>query len=297
MTRFPRLTGRTAHSGSVLYSVLLIHTFGACTFLGTSAPDEAGPKPGDIKVLFIGSSYLDYNDMPAMVERFAIKADRDIYVGRRILPGHRLDYFASDPVTEQRVNEHDWDYVVLQGGCMNAAYPETHHELQPNQGYHPVYPALATLKGKIDARGSKTRTVYMMGWAFEDGLTWIAGQTDTYDEMQEHVYDNSLLWSDSLDLVVAPVGWAWRELLADDPPQHYLHDTDWNHANPRGTYLSAAVIYATLFGESVEGLDYNGGLVASEAEELRRVASRVVMDNLQLWNVEPQPTVMLELRR
>jgi hypothetical protein len=225
--------------------------------------------------------------MPAMIERFAIKAGRDVYVERSIVSGLHLDFFATDPMTGQKINERAWDYVVLQGGGMNAAYPETHHQMYPSGGYHPVYPALSTLKNKIEANSSGTRTVYMMGWAFEDGITWISEQTDTYQEMQEKIYHNTIAWSDSLEIALAPVGWAWRAVLEDDPPLHYLHDSDWNHPNPKGTYLSAAVIYATLFGESVESVDYNGGLARSEAEELRTIASSTVLDSLQLWNIVP----------
>ncbi|KPJ90640.1 MAG: hypothetical protein AMS18_10340 [Gemmatimonas sp. SG8_17] len=282
-----RYRTQAAPLGSVLLLLSLPFLSYGCDLLGSSTTEPAGPEPDDITILFVGSSYLAYNDLPAMIERFAINEGRQIYVGRHIISGLYLDYFASDPETDHTIRTLDWDYVVLQGGCMNAAYPETHHELSPNQGRHPVYPALATLKATIESNSADTRIVYMMGWAFEDGLTWIAGQTDTYLDMQQKIYDNTLAWSDSLDLVIAPVGWAWRDALGDDPPLHYLHGSDWNHPNLKGSYLSAAVIYATLFRRSVDSLDYNGGLVISQAEELRRIASRVVLDSLELWNNTP----------
>ena len=186
------------------------------------------------------------------------------------------------------IQEREWDFIVLQGGCQNAAYPETHHLITPKSGYHPVYPALSALQAKIEANYANTRMVYMMPWAFEDGMTWAAGQTDTYDDMQQEIYDNTLAWADTLGLTIAPVGWAWRAVLNEDPPQHYLHLDDWNHPSLRGSYLSALVIFATLFVESVEDLAYHQGLDEIEAQHFQEVATTVVLGNPELWKILPE---------
>jgi hypothetical protein len=259
---------------------LLAFVAGAC---GSDEP--AGPEPEDLLVLFIGSSYFEYNDLPGIFERLAIETDKKVYVRREVVSGRYLDYFAENTITEQVIQEQNWDYVLLQGGCQNAAYPDDHHLITPGSGYHPVYPAIETLKTKIDANHAASRIVYMMPWAFEDGMTWVEGMTDTYQDMQEKIYDNTLRWADSLNISVAPVGWAWYDVLADDPPLHYLHLPDWNHPNLRGSYLSASVIFATVFAESVENVPYYGGLQQAEAERFQEVASRIVLDSLELWNI------------
>jgi hypothetical protein len=257
----------------------------ACGACGSDEP--AGPGPDDLLVLFIGSSYFEYNDLPGIFERLAIESGKEVYVRREVVSGRYLDYFAENTITEQVIQEQDWDYVLLQGGCQNAAYPDTHHIITPGSGYHPVYPALETLKAKIEANHAASRMVYMMPWAFEDGMTWVEGMTDTYQDMQEKIYDNTLRWADSLEISVAPVGWAWYDVLADDPPLHYLHLPDWNHPNLRGSYLSASVIFATVFVESVENIAYYGELEQAEAEGFQEVASRVVLNSLELWNLLP----------
>jgi hypothetical protein len=128
----------------------------------------------------------------------------------------------------------------------------------------------------------------MMPWAFEDGMTWIPGETDDYFAMQERIRENALAWAASLDLVVAPVGMAWMKVMQGGVPTHYLHMEDWNHPSRRGTYLSAATLFSTVFQESTEDLDFTWGLPVLEAEALRRAASEVVMDSLSLWNIMPQ---------
>ena len=217
----------------------------------------------------------------------ALAAGRAVFVKHDIVSGRYLDYFADNEVTEQVIQERAWHYVVLQGGCQNAAYPETHHTITPGSDFHPVRPALETLEAKITANHPETRTVYMMPWAFEDGMTWVAGQTDTYADMQLRIYDNTIRWADALDLVLAPVGWAWYQVLSTGPPTHHLHHTDWNHPSLRGSYLSTCVIYSTVFVESVENVPYDGGLDPAQAAHLRGVASRTVMDSLELWNIAP----------
>jgi hypothetical protein len=262
--------------------VFLAVMAGAC-----SLDVPAGPGPDDLSVLFIGSSYFQFNDLPGIFQQLALEAGKQVYVKREVVPGLYLDHFALSPQTQQVIQEWDWDYVVLQGGCHNAAYPETHHIITPGSGYHPVYPALETLKAKIEANHPDSRTVYMMPWAFEDGMTWVEGQTDTYEDMQQRIHDNAIRWADSLDLTVAPVGWAWYDVLSDDPPPHYLHLSDWSHPSLRGSYLGASVIFSTVFVQSVANVDYYGGLGQAEAAAFREVASRIVLDSLELWNIDP----------
>ncbi len=258
-----------------------------CTMAGVSGPDQQHlePESGELLVLFIGSSYFESNDMPGIFEQLSDNAGIPVYVTRNVLSGNYLDFFAENEWTANAIEEQKWDYVVLQGGCQNAAYPEDHHLITPNSGYHPVFPALQQLKRKINANHSATKVVYMMPWAFEDGMTWVSGMTDTYMDMQEKIRDNVLAWSDSLDIIVAPVGWAWRDVLEDNQEQHYLHSADWNHPNWRGSYLSAAVITATVFTESVTELTYYGLLGEAEAHRLLDIASRTVLDSLDLWNL------------
>ncbi len=266
----------------------------ACTIAGVSDPDQLIPAPedGDLRVLFIGSSYFEVNDMPGIFEQISEDAGKPVYVRRHVFSGNYLDFFAGTEWTAEVLSEQDWDYVLLQGGCQNAAYPEDHHMITPNSGYHPVFPALQILKAQVAANYEGTRMVYMMPWAFEDGMTWVQGMSDTYMDMQEKIRDNALAWADSLDIALAPAGWAWREVLSDDHEQHYLHSSDWNHPNWRGSFLSAAVLYATVFQESATGSNYHGALGVEEAFWLLDVGSRTVLDSIELWNLAP-----IDLRR
>ncbi len=116
--------------------------------------------------------------------------------------GMYLSDHAENPSTEAKINEKEWDYIVLQGVGMLVAYPDSFTQ-------HPVYPALLTLKSKILANSETTKMVFQMPWAFEDGMTWYQGWTDTYGDMQQKIYDNTLIYSEEVGFEIAPVGWVW----------------------------------------------------------------------------------------
>lgn len=265
----------------VLPSALLC--FACITNPFSSAPPQ--PEQGDLKLLFIGSSYFEVNDMPGVFAAMSQSAGREVFVRYDVTSGYYLDHFAHSDRTAGIIKEQDWDYVVVQGIGVTAAYPDTHHSLGSGRGYHPEAPSLAELQQKVSTNHSETVLLYMMPWAFEDGLLWIAGQKDDFFDMQERIRANSLRWADSLDLVVTPVGEAWREALLDNPGEHYLHMSDFNHPSYRGTFLSAAVIFSTVFIESSVDLGFRGFLPAGEAEVLKGIATRVVLDSLSLWRI------------
>ncbi len=110
-----------------------------------------------------------------------------------------------------------------------------------------------------------------MPWAVEGGTTNDQGGTDTYDEMQKIIYDRTLQFSDEIGFLVAPIGWAWNTVLKEkNYPLHYLHIHDRIHPSIKGAYLTACVIFATVFQESVQGLPYYGGMEKEEAIYLQK---------------------------
>ncbi len=116
----------------------------------------------------------------------------------------------------------------MQGGCQNAAYPETAHIIRPSWGKHDVFLALNKLNLAVKENNADTRLVYLMPWAFEDGITWLPGQTDTFKDMQLKIYENSIEWCEILDIVLAPVGWVWYQVFLEMNKPHYLYLPDYN---------------------------------------------------------------------
>ena len=249
-------------------------------------PRNPTPEPESCKILFIGSSYFNYYNLPDMFKNLAEAEEKKVLIDRSTKNGTYLEYHSTNPATEQKINEQKWDYVLLQGVCTNCGYPDTHHQIFPPHQSHPLKPALETLYQKIKANCESTKVVYCMPWAFEDGTLWLEGGSDTYFDMQQKIYNNALKFANEIGLVIAPVGWVWNEVLKTKIKQlHYLHLSDYNHPSKRGSYLTACVIYATIFREELKEVNYFVGLPENEAIYFQSVASEIVLNNLSLWNI------------
>ncbi|MCD4834414.1 MAG: T9SS type A sorting domain-containing protein [Bacteroidales bacterium] len=252
----------------ILISVLILD-------LGFLKADSENP----LEILFIGSSYFGFNDLPGLFENLALKTEKDIYIDNYNPGGLYLADHASSSITEAKINERNWDYVILQGVGALMAYPDYYT-------HHPVYPALVTLKDKINKNCVSTKIIFCLPWAFEDGMTWVEGWTDTYEDMQNIIYNNTIQYSNCIGFTIAPVGWAWYKVLDEkDYPLHYLHISDWNHPSLKGSYLMACVIYSTIFMESTLDIPYYTSLEEDEATYFQTVASNTVLNDIDLWNI------------
>ncbi|MBN2072166.1 MAG: hypothetical protein JW814_11985 [Candidatus Krumholzibacteriota bacterium] len=252
-----------------------------------SAPETKPDTPLDI--LFIGSSYFASNDLPSMVGDLIAASGKDINISTEIVPGRYLDYHAKSSATALRINEKEWDYIFLQGGCTTIAYPEPDNPFSSTTLLHPLLPSLVTLEAKIHGNCERTKMVYFMPWAYEDGMTfmkefpWIF---ETYDVMQQRIIDNTLLFAGQVDFVIAPVGSAFRAIITElHNPLHYLHQDDWNHPSLFGSYLAACVIYSTLYLETAEGIEYYAGISEATALHFQEVGSTTVLAKRQLWKL------------
>ena len=233
-----------------------------------------------LKILFIGSSYFNYNNLPKMFENIVLNSGKEIFVDRYGANGMFLSDHASSYLTEAKISEHDWDYIILQGVGRNMAYPDYFTD-------HPVYPSLITLNEIMHQNCESTKMIYCLPWAFEDGMTWYKDWTDTYEDMQLKIFDTTINYSNDIGFIIAPVGWAWYKILEEnDYPLHFLHMSDWNHPSFKGSYVMACVLFSTVYIESSVNNPYNGSLTKQEAIYFQTIASNTVLENLSLWNID-----------
>lgn len=238
-------------------------------------------QSGTVSILFIGNSYFEHNDLPEMFRAIAEKAGKSVIVSQYVSSGTKLQMHAENPEVDAIINSRYWDFVVLQGSAMEIAYPDSFTT-------YAVYPALQTLKEKILNKSELTSIMYFMSWAYEDGMTWYEEWTDNYSEMQLKIYENTLQYAEELDLIVAPAGWAWNHVLEERGNKpHYLHIDDWTHANVKGSYLAAQVIYSSIFQEEIEEDYYVSGITIDEERYFREIASEMVLNDLVLWRIPP----------
>lgn len=248
------------------FAVLLLS---ACA---PAPPRQDAVEHGPLQVLFIGSSHLAWHDAPGVIEELITATGRPVHVGKVLKPGILLDQLAQDPDVLNAIAARPWDHVVFQGASMPIAYPESHFLIMPRLGKHPVEPAMATLAKASRKRGAEP--IYMQPWAFEDGLTWIAGHAEDTTTMQDAIIHNTKLMAARLDLTVAPVGEAWRLAMAEHPELPLFAD-DHNHPSVLGSYLMACVISRVILGDMPVSLAVYGGVPENTARYLQGVSPRV----------------------
>jgi len=238
------------------------------------------------EILFIGASYFTCNNLPLIFRSIIDDCGITAHVVLHTTGGPYLYNHANSSITETVIKSREWDYIVLQGAGTLTAYPDSFT-------YYPVITALKKLHTEIYENCTSTKMVFCMPWAFEDGMTW-KGWPDDFRDMQIKIYDNTVKWADKIGFTIAPVGWAWKNVLEEKGyPLHYLHQSDWNHPSLYGSYLMACVIYCTLFLEPVN-TNFHAGLVKNIAEYFQFVAWSTFNEDIDIWtevvieNKEPE---------
>ena len=241
-------------------------------------PLNAKPLNDAPQVLFIGNSYFQYNDQPAMFKALCDSAGRNTLVSSYLRSGTSLLDNVQDEDCHAKIASRPWDFVIAIGGSRGVAYPRIYPELM-------TYQSILSFRSLTLDSNDSGRFVNVMPWAFEDGMLWM-GMEDDYAAMQQEIYSNTLRWSQSNDYTVAPVGKAWLQVLDSlDYPTHYLHLRDMNHPTPQGSYLTACVLYCTVFQDSCIGNSYHPGIPQAEAEWYQSLASELVLTSPELWNL------------
>ncbi len=238
--------------------------------------DNARPDCNSCNVLFIGSSYLAYigNDVIDIFGRFAEAGGKNVNIERRDVGGRRLHHHVEDPFTLEKIRERQWDYVILQG---NAAY------LSKKKWHDNIIPFLAEMRGIIKETSPNACVVYMMPWAYLDGLAWLPDETETYEQMQDSLYQYTTQAVQELDIATAPAGWAWFTAIQNNYEAE-LYLNDFNHQSISGAYLTAAVFYTTVYGEEAPAITFPLQDL-DDPPYLRTLGYQTVMNNLPLWNI------------
>ncbi|HEX3234155.1 MAG TPA: hypothetical protein VHR41_08150 [Gemmatimonadales bacterium] len=209
---------------AVLWLVLTL----ALTSCGSAASDP--PSDADLRVLFLGNSLTQFNDLPGLVAGIAEAADGPRVTTESVdFGGASLEDLWNQGDALAAIDRGGWDIVVLQQGP--SALPESRVLLLRDAG---------RFAERIRAAGGRP-ALYMVWPPLDRSGDWDA-VTESYTAAAR-----------SVDGLLLPAGEAIREALRRKPTLELLA-ADHFHPTPTGSYLAALVIYAGLSGRSVTGL-------------------------------------------
>ena len=264
--------GGSSPSGSLLESSSSSFGAGATETTGSagessevSSGGTAGVTP-DVRVLFLGNSYTQFNGMTDMVAALAADAGSEFEVVAITQGGATVADLLARRDVQTTVAEPDWDFVVIQG-----------------QSYEPLLQPLVfedaavELAGLVSVAGAEP--VFFETWARVAGhelydQPWSGGDPAGMQALLHAAYGAA---SDASGGTLAPAGQGWA-LCVDGSPEIVLHSGDGSHPSVAGSYLAAAVFYAVMSEGPVEG---NGwwpdALAAMDAETLQGCADAAVL--------------------
>lgn len=182
-------------------------------------------------VLFVGNSFIYYNDLPAMVQSLS----QGKLLCHSVTKGGAFAHQYADPDHELGIRlrqtlEAKWDCVVFQDQSFN-----------PVKDPADCLQAMSVLSALTDAD-----QYYYQTWAYKDGSEKLARTGLTYNGLQEGLKQTYARAAKNGTLV--PVGDAFR-LAKETCPEIELYNADCYHPSPAGTYLAACVFVAVLTGE------------------------------------------------
>jgi hypothetical protein len=182
-----------------------------------------GPVPAQQRILFVGNSLTEANDLPDVVCRLARAGGRDAVCESVVGSGYALEDHAADGRAAQRLQRERWSIVVLQQGP--SSLPKSRVSLRQ---WTATFAAMVRAAGGVPA-------LYAV-WPEKARSGVFADVSESY----------RLAAADVGGLFV-PAGDAWLAAWRRNA-KSALYAGDDFHPSSAGTYLAALVFYRALFG-------------------------------------------------
>ena len=216
------------------------------------------------KVLFIGNSYTDVNNLPAMVSNAAASTGDVLIYDSNLPGGSRFINHASNPTTLNKINSNTWDYVVLQAQSQETS-------LNESQMVTEVYPYATSLSNAIRANNECSQPLFYMTWGKENGdagncpyLPWVC----TYAGMDDKIRETYITMAQQNNAELAPVGAVWRYLRTNHPSIG-LYSSDSSHPSLAGSYAAACAFYAVIYKKDPTSITWNSTLTEAQATTIK----------------------------
>lgn len=232
------------------------------------------------RVLFLGNSYTEVNNLPQMLVEMAKSSNDSILVDSYTPGGYRLKNHANDLNSVTKIAAGNWDFVVLQEQSQMPSFPD-------EEVIREVFPYTRTLDSLIHVYNPCAKTIFYRTWGRKNGdaqncLSW--PPVCTYAGMDSLLHLRYRMMADSNNAILAPAGAVWRQ-IRQQYPEIELYQADESHPALTGTYAAACAIYSVILRKSPMEINYLAGLNVTTVVKLQAASELVVFDSLAHWNV------------
>lgn len=243
------------------------------------------------KVLFLGNSYTGVNNLPQMVSDMATSAGKILVFDSNTPGGYYLAHHLNNSTSMQKLNNGEWDHVVLQEQSLALAYQST---------FMNAFRFSVTFDSLIKVNDACTQLLFYATWGRKNGDQYICTSPEcpadtlivrNYYEMDASIEKHYKFFADSLKASVTPVGAVWRYLRQNHPTLE-LFQADESHPSLAGTYAAACSFYTTIFRSDPTLITYNASLSLTDVTIIKQAVKTVVFDSLLKWNVGPFDTLL-----
>lgn len=238
------------------------------------------------RILFIGNSITYVHDVPGLVKSLADAAGYPVVFTMHAPPGATVGDVAQDtyahmnnPAVFELIRKGNWDYVSVQdnqgrlifGGCkfpstVNSKVIEGHGKIRDSVLYY----------------NPCARMIWYSAWAWKNGYPPYG---NTGQQLIEQIFYNLKCINQLYPEIIAPIGSAWIRSMAA-LPQTDLWGTDDTHQSLAGSYLTASVIFSTIFRTRMDDNPFNAGIDAAVAKTMRQIAYETVVDSFSATNLD-----------
>ncbi len=232
------------------------------------------------RVLFLGNSYTNVNNLPQMVATVALSTNDILIFDSNTPGGYTLKGHSTDATSLAKIKAGNWDFVVLQDQSQLPSFPI-------NQVKADVFPYAKSLDNVINTYNSCSETIFYMTWGKKNGDASNCSYWPpvcSYEGMDSLLHLRYMMMADTNNAIVSPVGAVWK-YLRQNYPQIELYQADESHPSLAGSYAAACSFYTTIFRKNPELITNDYTLSAADAAIIRSAVKTIVYDHLLDWHV------------
>jgi hypothetical protein len=142
-----------------------------------------------LSCLFIGNSYVQYNNLPNLVSSIASSKGKTLTIGTKANGGFTFTNHANDPATYTAIANKKWDYVVIQGQSQEPSFPYSQVNSQS-------LPSAVRLADSVYANWYCSQAMYFMTWGRQNGdPQW--DSINTFDKINKTIRNAYMSNADS----------------------------------------------------------------------------------------------------